>query len=243
MGMIGKGVFREKLDKGKGRANEGLHEARGLATPGHPRQDYGNSGTPEADDREISRHQLPGFGVPFSQEITHVSSQDVTSQFQGAHHVIANSTDHCSLVRQRTVAGTFFFYRSDPGRTDGSRPFTTLAWQFAHSIPATKNALIHSLNESPDIPMTDVEMQFEELIIKPFLALKMSRILILLQLSTDDPYEAEPVDMWGMGGILYIFAISYPEFRKHALDEVFDDPPRNRMSLEALCKRERKPMA
>ncbi|KIL55779.1 hypothetical protein M378DRAFT_173346 [Amanita muscaria Koide BX008] len=146
---------------------------------GHPRQDYDNSGTFEADDREISRHQLP----------------DITSQFQGAHHVIGNSTDHRSLVRQRTVAGTFFFYRSDPGRNDGNRPFTTLAWQFAHSIPATKNALIHSLNECPDIPMTDVETQFEEHIIKPFLALKMSGILILLQLSTDDPYEAEPVDI------------------------------------------------
>ncbi|KAM6491524.1 hypothetical protein JOM56_013093 [Amanita muscaria] len=61
----------------------------------------------------------------------------------------------------------------------------------------------------------------------------MSGILILLQLSTDDPYEAEPVDMWGMSGILYLFAISYsPEFRKHALDEVFDDPPRSRMSSD-----------
>ncbi|KIL58011.1 hypothetical protein M378DRAFT_87105, partial [Amanita muscaria Koide BX008] len=74
------------------------------------------------------------------------------------------------------VAASFFFYRSDPGRNDGNRLFTTLAWQFAHSIPATKNALIHSLNECPDIPMTDVETQFEELIVKPFLALKMSGV-------------------------------------------------------------------
>ncbi|KIL54906.1 hypothetical protein M378DRAFT_91722, partial [Amanita muscaria Koide BX008] len=74
------------------------------------------------------------------------------------------------------VAATFFFYRSDPGRNDGNRLFTTLAWQFAHSIPATKNALIQSLNECPDIPMTDVETQFEELIVKPFLALKMSGV-------------------------------------------------------------------
>ncbi|KIL55783.1 hypothetical protein M378DRAFT_48747, partial [Amanita muscaria Koide BX008] len=74
------------------------------------------------------------------------------------------------------VAATFFFYRSDPGRNDGNSLFTTLAWQFAHSIPATRNALIHSLNECPDIPMTDVETQFEELIVKPFLALKMSGV-------------------------------------------------------------------
>ncbi|KIL55465.1 hypothetical protein M378DRAFT_90862, partial [Amanita muscaria Koide BX008] len=84
-----------------------------------------------------------------------------------------------TIARSRAkgnLAASFFFYRSDPGRNDGNRLFTTLAWQFAHSIPATKNALIHSLNECPDSPMTDVETQFEELIVKPFLALKMSGV-------------------------------------------------------------------
>ncbi|KIL61203.1 hypothetical protein M378DRAFT_863471 [Amanita muscaria Koide BX008] len=73
---------------------------------------------------------------------------------------------------RETLAGTFFFYRSDPGRNDGNRLCTTLAWQFAFSVPATKDELIHSLIERPDIPMKEVEMQFEELIVKPFLALK-----------------------------------------------------------------------
>ncbi|KIL69068.1 hypothetical protein M378DRAFT_64399, partial [Amanita muscaria Koide BX008] len=77
---------------------------------------------------------------------------------------------------QEKLAATFFFFRSDPGRNDGNRLFTTLAWQFAYSFPATKNALIHSLNKRPDIPMTDVETQFEELIVKPFLALKSSGV-------------------------------------------------------------------
>ncbi|KAM6497642.1 hypothetical protein JOM56_005590 [Amanita muscaria] len=73
---------------------------------------------------------------------------------------------------RETLAGTFFFYRSDPGRNDGNRLCTTLAWQFAFSVPATKDELIRSLIERPDIPMKEVEMQFEELIVKPFLALK-----------------------------------------------------------------------
>ncbi|KIL61222.1 hypothetical protein M378DRAFT_13655 [Amanita muscaria Koide BX008] len=73
MGTIGEGVFREKLDKGKGRENEGLHEAGGpeFLAAIQPRQDYDNSGTLEAGDREISRDQLPAFGVPSSQDVAY----------------------------------------------------------------------------------------------------------------------------------------------------------------------------
>ncbi|KIL61219.1 hypothetical protein M378DRAFT_864078 [Amanita muscaria Koide BX008] len=64
------------------------------------------------------------------------------------------------------------------------------------------------------------------------------------ELNTDDPYEAEPVDVWGMGVILYtLLAGNTPwdeptrrssEFRKYASGEIFDDPPWNRISSEAL---------
>ncbi|KIL61239.1 hypothetical protein M378DRAFT_13665 [Amanita muscaria Koide BX008] len=91
MGAIGGGVFRENLDKGKGRDNERFHEAGGLeflaSMPGHPRQDYDNSGSPKADDRERYRDQLAGVGVPSSQEITHVLSHDVASQLHAARHL------------------------------------------------------------------------------------------------------------------------------------------------------------
>ncbi|KAM6497640.1 hypothetical protein JOM56_005588 [Amanita muscaria] len=77
---------------------------------------------------------------------------------------------------QEALAATFFFHRSDPGRNDGNRLCTTLAWQIAFSIPATRNALIHCLFERPDIPMKEIETQFEELIVKPLLGLKMSGV-------------------------------------------------------------------
>ncbi|KAM6494652.1 hypothetical protein JOM56_009275 [Amanita muscaria] len=75
-----------------------------------------------------------------------------------------------SYSRQK-VAATFFFYKSDPSRNNGNRFFTTIAWQLALLIPAVKNHIINSLNERPDLPMKDVETQFQELIVKPLQAL------------------------------------------------------------------------
>ncbi|KAM6493675.1 hypothetical protein JOM56_010036 [Amanita muscaria] len=69
------------------------------------------------------------------------------------------------------VAATFFFFRSDPRRNDGNLLFTTLAWQLAISIPTIKDHISHLLNERPDLPTRTVETQFEELIVRPLLAL------------------------------------------------------------------------
>ncbi|KIL60353.1 hypothetical protein M378DRAFT_83929 [Amanita muscaria Koide BX008] len=75
-----------------------------------------------------------------------------------------------SYSRQK-VAATFFFYKSDPSRNNGNRLFTTIAWQLALLIPAVKNHIINALNERSDLPMKDVETQFQELIVKPLQAL------------------------------------------------------------------------
>ncbi|KAM6499472.1 hypothetical protein JOM56_004980, partial [Amanita muscaria] len=69
--------------------------------------------------------------------------------------------------KQGEVAATFFFYRSDPGRNDGNRLFTTIAWQLAFSIPTIKDSIIHALDKTPHLPMTDVETQFEQLVAYP----------------------------------------------------------------------------
>ncbi|KAM6493663.1 hypothetical protein JOM56_010024 [Amanita muscaria] len=79
-----------------------------------------------------------------------------------------------TIIRQcgkEKMIATFFFYRSDPSRSDGNRLFTTIAWQLASSIPDVKSHLVHSLTHRPDLPMKDVETQFEELIVQPFHAL------------------------------------------------------------------------
>ncbi|KIL58856.1 hypothetical protein M378DRAFT_292057 [Amanita muscaria Koide BX008] len=65
------------------------------------------------------------------------------------------------------VAATFFFYRSDPGRNDGNRLFTTIAWQLAFSIPAVKDFIIAALEKTPHLPMKAMETQFEELVAHP----------------------------------------------------------------------------
>ncbi|KIL58832.1 hypothetical protein M378DRAFT_170104 [Amanita muscaria Koide BX008] len=69
--------------------------------------------------------------------------------------------------KQGEVAATFFFYRSDPGRNDGNRLFTTIAWQLAFSIPAIKDFIVHALDKTPHLPMTNLETQFEQLVAHP----------------------------------------------------------------------------
>ncbi|KIL68793.1 hypothetical protein M378DRAFT_829379 [Amanita muscaria Koide BX008] len=56
-----------------------------------------------------------------------------------------------SCGRQK-VPATFFFFRSDSGRNDGNKLFTTLAYQLAFSIPAIKDHIAQSLHERPDLP-------------------------------------------------------------------------------------------
>ncbi|KAM6491555.1 hypothetical protein JOM56_012947 [Amanita muscaria] len=70
--------------------------------------------------------------------------------------------------KERGVAATFFFYRSDPSRNDGNRLFPTIAWQLAFSIPPTKDVIVDALNKTPHLPTKAVEPQFEQLVAHPF---------------------------------------------------------------------------
>ncbi|KAM6502765.1 hypothetical protein JOM56_002742 [Amanita muscaria] len=75
-----------------------------------------------------------------------------------------------SCGRQK-VAATFFFFRSDASRNDGTMLFPTVAYQLAFSIPAIKDHIAQSLHERPDLPTKSVETQFEHLIALPFRSL------------------------------------------------------------------------
>ncbi|KAM6499583.1 hypothetical protein JOM56_005091 [Amanita muscaria] len=79
---------------------------------------------------------------------------------------IAQTIAHA--YNQGEVAATFFFFRSDAARNDGNRLFPTIAWQLAFSIHATKDFIVHALGETPHLPMTDVETQFEQLVARVF---------------------------------------------------------------------------
>ncbi|KAM6499255.1 hypothetical protein JOM56_004763, partial [Amanita muscaria] len=78
---------------------------------------------------------------------------------------IAQTIAHA--YKRGEIAATFFFYRSDPNRNDGNRLFTTIAWQFAFSIPAIKDSIVQALDKLPHLPRIDVETQFEELVANP----------------------------------------------------------------------------
>ncbi|KAM6499305.1 hypothetical protein JOM56_004813 [Amanita muscaria] len=73
--------------------------------------------------------------------------------------------------KERGLAATFFFYRSDAERNDGNRLFPTIAWQLAFSIPAIKDVVVHALDRTPHLPRKDIESQFEQLVAHPFQAL------------------------------------------------------------------------
>ncbi|KIL55406.1 hypothetical protein M378DRAFT_49492, partial [Amanita muscaria Koide BX008] len=77
------------------------------------------------------------------------------------------------------VAASFFFFRSDVNRNDGNRLFTTLAYQLAWSMPEIRNHIVHSLSERPDLPRTDVETQFNQLLGRPFQILKLAPVIII----------------------------------------------------------------
>ena len=72
--------------------------------------------------------------------------------------------------RRGKIAATFFFFRSDPSRSDGNRLFPTLAWQLAKTIPATRYVIAQILKDDYAIPRKSIEIQYEELIARPLRA-------------------------------------------------------------------------
>ncbi|KIL63711.1 hypothetical protein M378DRAFT_164138 [Amanita muscaria Koide BX008] len=70
--------------------------------------------------------------------------------------------------KEKEVAATFFFFRSDAARNDGNRLFPTIAWQLAFYIPATKEFIVQALDKAPHLPTSDVETQFEQLVAQIF---------------------------------------------------------------------------
>ncbi|KAM6492677.1 hypothetical protein JOM56_012401, partial [Amanita muscaria] len=79
---------------------------------------------------------------------------------------IAQTIAH-SYARPK-VAASFFFFKSDVNRNDGNRLFTTLAYQLALSMPEIRDYIVNSLSERPDLPWTNPETQFEQLLVRPF---------------------------------------------------------------------------
>ncbi|KAF8873617.1 kinase-like domain-containing protein, partial [Infundibulicybe gibba] len=53
------------------------------------------------------------------------------------------------------------------------------------------------------------------------------------ELNSDAPYHAEPIDVWGMGVILYTL-LRHPEFVRYVSGQIFKEVPWNRLGDHAL---------
>ena len=81
-------------------------------------------------------------------------------------------------VRNR-LAASFFFLRGAGNRSSITRFIPTLAYQLSISIPATKPLIQQVLRNEPTIARLPLSHQFEELLVKPILAVKTPFLNVL----------------------------------------------------------------
>lgn len=79
-----------------------------------------------------------------------------------------------SLHRERLLAGSFFFFRTDPRRNSEKQFVTTLAYQIALSIPETKPYIAKAVQDDPTVCDRSLQTQFEKLIIQPLVQITAS---------------------------------------------------------------------
>ncbi|KAF5347624.1 hypothetical protein D9756_010666 [Leucocoprinus leucothites] len=72
-----------------------------------------------------------------------------------------------ALVPMNKLAATLFFSRSNPGRDDPRRVFTSIAYQIATKCPSIREIVDRRMLEDPALAMTSLSTQFEELLVRP----------------------------------------------------------------------------
>ncbi|KIK58058.1 hypothetical protein GYMLUDRAFT_45607 [Collybiopsis luxurians FD-317 M1] len=74
-----------------------------------------------------------------------------------------------TCAKDGSLAGTFFFWRTDPSRNNPRQLFTTIAFQLATSIPELRSTINSVVSNNPSILTSSIETQFDELIFQPCL--------------------------------------------------------------------------
>ncbi len=78
------------------------------------------------------------------------------------------------LDEEKSLAGSFFFFRTDPSRNSVERLIPTLAYQIAYSIPEIRQFIAEAVRENPEIFQKSLKTQWEKLITKPVTQLAAS---------------------------------------------------------------------
>ncbi|KAF9071966.1 hypothetical protein BDP27DRAFT_1418543 [Rhodocollybia butyracea] len=83
-----------------------------------------------------------------------------------------------ACAKNGTLAGSFFFWRSDPSRNNPQRLFTTLALQIAGAIPGLRAIINSVVIKNPPVLTSSIEVQFNDLILQPWFKVQMHQELL-----------------------------------------------------------------
>ncbi|KIK60084.1 hypothetical protein GYMLUDRAFT_103385, partial [Collybiopsis luxurians FD-317 M1] len=73
-----------------------------------------------------------------------------------------------ACAKNATLAGTFFFWRSDPSRNNHLQLFTTVAFEIAHAVPELHDIINSAVEKNPSVLTSSMETQFDKLILQPW---------------------------------------------------------------------------
>lgn len=102
---------------------------------------------PEADKQALWLHGPAGAGKP---AIAHSIALLLQEILTGSNY-----------------AGSFFFARDAPGRGDGNKLFSTIAYQLALKFPSFRTHLDAAMMDNPTLPTKSIDIQLNSLIIDP----------------------------------------------------------------------------
>ncbi|KAF9068246.1 hypothetical protein BDP27DRAFT_1295417 [Rhodocollybia butyracea] len=83
-----------------------------------------------------------------------------------------------ACAKNGMLAGSFFFWRSDPSRNNPERLFTTLALQIAGAMPELRSIINSAVVKNPSVLTSSIEIQFNDLILHPWFKVQMHQELL-----------------------------------------------------------------
>ncbi|KAF9068885.1 hypothetical protein BDP27DRAFT_1421516 [Rhodocollybia butyracea] len=83
-----------------------------------------------------------------------------------------------ACAKNGILAGSFFFWRSDPSRNSPERLFTTLALQIAGAMPEIHSIINSAVIKNPSVLTSSIEIQFNDLILQPWFKVQMHQQLL-----------------------------------------------------------------
>lgn len=107
------------------------------------------------------------------------------------------------------LAGSFFFSRGSPCRSDITGFVPTIAYQLAISVPSIKDSMEGALHLDPSIPDQTCQHQFKKLIINPLLTLRDPVSPKVIVLDALDECDGEGL----IEGLIMLLAEAYKKDR------------------------------